>query len=737
MEKINQAILFFQKKDYATAQFLIKDVLSKDPKNFNALHLNALIYAINKNIKEATIYFERALKNFPNDKDVNFNYAKFLTDNQLYYLSIKYHQKVIELDPNNSAGYYHYAFSLMKLLKLIDAHFFIDKAILLSPNKSSYISLKGLIFLAEKKHCNALKFFNLAIKQEPNNAEFLLNKGLLFFDLQKYNRALDFYDRSIRIDPNYHDAWFNKATSLKFMSLFNESKKCLEKCIELMPNNLNTLLNLGNINEILNLNHEASECYQKALSINSNYLPASLNLANLEFKLKNYEQSLFYSNQIYKTNYRFNYSLGDYIFKKLSLCDHTNVKEAIVKLCNEPNLSNPFPILAVTDDPNLLFHAASDYCYQKKYGIGLKKNIGNKSAKSKVKIGYFSADFGDHPVNYLLDEVFELHNRDLLEIHAFSFKPLNLIQNKQTRPITATVDYAHDVSAMTDIEIVDFSKKIGIDIAIDLMGHTANSRMGIFAIGASRIQINYLGYAGSTGAKFYDYILADNYLIPDSNKNYYTEKIFNLPTCLLPRNTKLSPSINQIIQSPFPSSSIVFNCFNNSYKINPNILDVWASIFKRLGHCYFWFNFHSEIFKKNLLAEFLKRGVSQDYIYFAERLESISDHLSRYQNCDLFLDTFPYNGHTTTNDALWSGLPVVTCSGGSYASRVSGSLLCNLNLNDLITYSLRDYENKVIDLVSNKKNLREVKGRVLESRNEKVFDMRFYTENLDTFFLSL
>ena len=325
--------------------------------------------------------------------------------------------------------------------------------------------------------------------------------------------------------------------------------------------------------------------------------------------------------------------------------------------------------------------------------------------------------------------MFEEHDKSKFELYAFS---LNSSRNDEmTKRLSSAFDHFIDVSSKTNEEIVEQSRKLNIDIAIDLMGFTKLNRFEIFLQKCAPIQINYLGYSGTFGSDSMDYIVADKNLI--ENEDDFSEKIIYLPDTFMVTDLKKLKLNNKLkrIDYGLPQDAFVFCCFNKQSKFNPEIFNIWMNLLKKINNSVLWLKVSNELAKKNILSEAQKRNVSSDKIIFAEKT-NLEDHLSRYKLADLFLDTSPYGAHTTCADSLWSGLPVLTKRGGTFSSNVSSSLLSAVGLDDLIAQNNNDYENMAINFASNIENLLAVKKRLDENKkNKNLFKTKIFTKNLE------
>ncbi|MDA9802010.1 hypothetical protein N9C88_06185, partial [Candidatus Pseudothioglobus singularis] len=350
---------------------------------------------------------------------------------------------------------------------------------------------------------------------------------------------------------------------------------------------------------------------------------------------------------------------------------------------------------------------------------------------TKIRVGYFSADFKMHPVATLTAELYETHDRAQFEIHAFSFGPDT--NDEMNLRIKAGVDHFHEVRSKSDQDIALLARSLEIDIAIDLGGYTADSRTGIFAMRAAPIQVNYLGYPGTMGAKYMDYIIADQTLIPKDQRKYYTEKVVYLPDSYQANMNKLNVTKNLFSRKELglPTAGFVYCCFNNEFKITPDIFNIWMKILQSVEGSILWLFEKNADSTKNLKREAMKNGISKKRLIFAKKMP-LELHLRRIQQADLFLDTLPYNAHTTSSDALRMGLPVITCIGNSFASRVAASLLDAVKLPELITTTPNEYQSLSIELAKNPIKLKAIKDKLaLNIYKSTLFDAQLFTKNLE------
>jgi len=336
---------------------------------------------------------------------------------------------------------------------------------------------------------------------------------------------------------------------------------------------------------------------------------------------------------------------------------------------------------------------------------------------TRIRVAYLSADFHDSAMGKLLAGLFEQHDRTSFEVSAISFGPE---QNSPMRKrLKGAFEHFFDVQRESDQEIADLVRRLEVDIAVDLMGFTKNNRLNVLARRPAPIQVNYLGYPGTMGASYMDYILADPTVIPDDQRAFYRETLARVPESYFVNDNRriISERTPTRRECGLPDKGFVFCCFNNSYKITPEVFDVWMRLLKATENSVLWLFQSSSAAAANLCREAERRGVSPDRLIFALKAEA-ADHLARHRLADLVIDTLPYNAHTTACDALWVGVPVLTCIGTTFVGRVAASLLKANGLDELITQSLGEYEALALKLARDSSFLASFAERAVQNRNK-------------------
>jgi predicted O-linked N-acetylglucosamine transferase (SPINDLY family) len=687
--------------DLKNAEVAYKQILSINRRNFDATHRLAIIYAQTENHQLALEYFNKCLAINPISSEALANRAK------LY------------IDSNNSDK----------------ALFDIDKALLLSKNNPMLFLMKGNAFKNLDLLNNAIDSYNEAINIDSSLYEAYCNRGVVFKELKQYKNALNDFTISISLNPLSIESYTNRGATYIDIKMYDQAFSDLNTALELNPVFIDALYNLASLFKYLKQFDKAVDLYKTVLQLNPNHIESVINLAVSLQELSHLDEAYLFFLRALEIEPEFRFNRSTFLSIKNKLCIWDNFDEEVNIAINEVNISSkiatPFHLLGLFDRPDLHLIATENYV-AKECPLDLSLGIIEKhEINGRIRLAYYSADFHNHATSYLMAELFELHDKSKFELFAFSFGPKNM-DEMYLRNIHI-FDHFIDVTEMSDSEITILSRKLLIDIAVDLKGYTQFSRPNIFAKRCAPIQVNYLGYPGTLGAEYIDFILADKIVIPENNQYLYTEKVLYLPDCYQVNDSKRS--ISQRVFSKrevgLPDEGIVFCCFNNCYKILPTIFDVWMDVLNCVKNSVLWLLDDNPTATSNLMIEANKRGIDNQRLVFAKRLK-LDEHLARHKLADLFLDTLPYNAHTTASDALWAGLPVLTCSGQSFASRVGASLLHSLELTELITHSLEEYKSMAINLGNNPSKIESLKYKLSLNINSKpLFNSKKFAKDFE------
>ena len=672
---LQQGIQAFQDGNIDGADSILKRVIQVDTKNLPALHILGLIKASQEKYEEAASLLARAARIQPNDASIRYNLAKALTDSGSDKEALPHHKKSVELAPNNPEGWLSYGKTASNL----------------------------------GRHEDALTCYDSALKLKPDYAAAALNKGAALKELKRYEEAVVCAERALSVDPKLAEGWLNLGVALRQLKRFDEAIAHYDTALSLKSDYAEAWFNKGGILNELNRYEEAIAHWDKALSLKSNIDWLYGHFVHLKMKIGSWDNF------------------------------HEEVNNIIDKLRLHQKASPPFQILSLTDDASLLKKSSEIYGFEEYPFNPTLGKISKRPKSQKIRIAYFSSDFGNHAVSLLTAELYEIHDRSRFEVFAFSLRraPENDAINLRLRK---GFDRFVDAEDMSDLEIARLARELEIDLAIDLSGQTQFSKTGIFAYRAAPIQVNWLGYPGTSGADFIDYIVADKTIIPESHQQFYTEKVVYLPDTYMVDDSMRVPSSRVFTREEcgLPKNAFVYCCFNNGYKFNPQVLDSWSRILFKVENSILWISENNKLFKSNIVIEFEKRGINSDRIIFAQKMELMVDHLARSSLADIFLDTHPYNAHTTAMDSLKAGVPVLTLIGQSFAGRVAASLLNAIGLPELITHNQEEYEAKAIEFGLNPQTLANIKQRLASNRlTTPLFNTSRFTKNLEAAYLNM
>ncbi len=551
--------------------------------------------------------------------------------------------------------------------------------------------------------------------------------------------ALALYDQLIALDPANASAHNNRAAGLAGLGRFAEAADGYAEVERLMPTYAGAPIFHGNA--LLNLGRQADAiaCYQRALAIDPDHADAHNNMGNALRELDRLEEAVESYGRALAIRPGYRGAAGMRQHLKMQRCDWSDFDEAVAQIgalvAGGAPAATPLPRIALVDDPAL--HRLCAQMHVADYPRAAPAFQLARPEGQRIRLCYISRDFQSHPVAQLIAEVFERHDRDRFELIAFSFGPDT--GDAWRRRTAAAFDRFIDIQGMSDPQAAALAREMGVDIAIDLAGFTQRMRTPIFAHRAAPVQVNYLGYPGTLGADFIDYIVGDHVVTPPGSEPLYAERIVRLPGAYQANRgyaRPMAPAPDRAAHG-LPEHAVVYACFNSGYKITPAVFDRWTAILSQVEGSVLWLLVAHPAARANLRREAAARGIDPDRIVFAGNL-AFEAHLNRLRLADLFLDTFPYNAHTTASDALRMGLPLLTCPGQSFASRVGASLLTATGLPELIAASFDDYERLAVDLGTNPGRLKALRAKLSARLPDcALFDAAAFTRNLEQAFLAM
>lgn len=695
---------------------------------------------------QAASDFNETIRLTPTHSQAFFNLGNCYRALKNLQRALEAYEQAVELDPADLPARVNRAAILRDLGAFDRALEAYGEIIRLSPNAEAFCN-RGVCLQKMGRQAEAIEDFKRAIAISPDLAEAFCNLGIAHRNLGDLPAALSAYDRAIEIAPRMFEAYCNKGVALKEAGLIEQSIRTLQQAASIAPNHPETFGNLGVSLQKSKQFGAAIDSYTKAIELKPDYIDAHYNLALLHQELNQLESALEGFEKVLSLNPDYEYLAGTILYTRMRLCEWTNYDADLERLGNQigegQKVSPGFPAVTLLDSPSIQRRVAEIWINDQhpqnpRLGpfapLTEPASPSNQAKSRKIRLGYYSGDFYNHATSYLMAELFERHNRNEFDLIGFSFGPQ--ASDTMSKRVSDAFTEFIDVRSRTALEIAQLSRTLEIDIAVDLKGFTQGQRAGIFAYRAAPVQVNYLGYPGTMGAGYIDYLIADAQLIPPDQQIHYSEKIVYLPDSYQVNDGKRTISEQPLTRADvgLPPAGFVYCCFNNSYKITPSMLDRWCRILMAVEGSVLWLLQDNDKAANNLRIEAIHRGLSPERLVFAPRMD-LEDHLARHRLADLFLDTLPCNAHTTASDALWAGLPVLTLPGQTFAGRVAASLLTAIGMPELIAKSVQEYESIAVRLGQNSKALGALKSKLNANRlSTPLFDTKRYTEKLECAF---
>ncbi len=613
--------------------------------------------------------------------------------------AIETYGRCLQLNPNSPEIYNNLGTALDRAGRLEEAVECFRRALLLDPAYVRPLVNLGRVLRLQGRPFEALAILQRALVLSPDGPLALTNLGFVLTDIGRRGEAIQHLRRAIALEPGLAEAHHGLGRALAYSGDMTGARDSLRRAIALKPGLLDAHVLLASSLVVLQQLADALtvlEAYLRKRPDDQNALATALNCSQ-------------------------------------SMCDWAGVSRALDGLRGLPAHfahAQPFSIIGVSDDPGEHLQAAR----ARAASIARPPNLLRGPITrhdDRLRLAYVSGDFHTHATSFLIAELLELHDRSAFELFGVSFGPDD--QSPLRRRVLGAFTECLDARERSDAEIATWLAEREVDIAVDLKGYTAYARPGIFAQRPAPVQVSYLGYPGTMAAPFIDYLIADPFLIPEAEQGFYTEKIAYLPDCyqVNDRRRQVAEHAPTRAEAGLPESGFVFGCFNVSWKITAAVFDVWMRLLAAIPDSVLWLLEDNRWAVQNLRREAAARQVAPERLIFCPRADNRS-HLARHLLADLFLDTFPCNAHTTASDALWSGLPLLTCSGRTFASRVAGSLLYAAGLPELVTYSPESYQRVALELARDRDRLASLRARLTADREAlPLFDTPAFCRHLE------
>jgi predicted O-linked N-acetylglucosamine transferase (SPINDLY family) len=676
---------------------------------------------------DALASYEKALTIRPDHAPSLFNKAKALVALGEFERARTGYDAVLAVLPNHVDALTDRGNVLAALGRRAEALASFERALALNPAHVHALNNRGSLLREEGRYEEALATFERALALDPRNTATLNNRSNTLIDLERHAEAVTDFDRALAFAPDDPELLFNRACALERLHRFEDALADLDRSLATRPDSTKALHNRGNILAALKRPEDAIASYDRALVLEPDRADTLHNRGNVLTTLGRHAQAIADYQRAFALDPHHPHAFDSLSFAQLSVCNW----EAVARLApqaegvlrgNAGPASLVYPLYYFGNQAYQLT-AARAYLQANCPPVRAPLPARAASEPSRLRIAYLSSDFRFHPVATAIVELLERHDRSRFELLGVSLGRDDASEIRAR--IVRAFDAFHDVAAHGDRAIAELLRRLGVHIAVDLNGLTRGWRPGVLAHRPAPVQVLYLGYPGTTGADFVDYVLADATVLPLEQQPFFAETIVHLPDCYHPNDTtrRLSAAPDRA-ELGLPAGAFVFCCFNQSHKISAASFAVWMRLLARIDGSVLWLSHMNDCAMDNLRGAAIARGIDPARIIFAPRLDRIEDHLARHRQADLFLDTLPYNAHSTAIDALWAGLPVVTCTGSAFPGRVGASLLEAVGLPGLVTTNLEDYEALAAKLATDSPRLQAIRGTLEKNQTScPLFDI--------------
>jgi len=740
LQIFQQAVLLQDQGRLWDAEQLYQTVLMRDDRHFGSLcHLGALRLH-QRRFEDAERLFRRAVKADKHSADAHQFLGFALTGLERLNDAVRSYEKAIAIRPGFAEARNNLGYALQVLGRLGEAMAQYEKAIAIrSDYHEAHNNLGNALHLLNRSE-EAIVRYEKALEIKPDYAEAHWNLGTALRAVGRLEDAIPRYEKAIAIRPDYHEAYNSLGNTLQGLSRYDEAIAQYDKAVAVKPDYVEARINHGDALVALQREEAAIAAYDGALAVRPNGADVLTKRGEALMRLHRDAEALASFDAALAADADHDGAFDGLARSAIGTCNWPRMaklwREVPARVANG-RWFNAFSFLACSSDAALQLTCAKRFIRHEVPVCPPQLWTGGTWCNRKIKIAYVASGFHKHPTAHLTAELIEIHDRSRFEILGVSLGPDD--QSEIRARLIRAFDQFHDVRSKGDREVAALLNDMQVDIAVDRSGYIMNARPGIFAARPAPIQVNYLGFPGTLGAGFYDYILADATVLPFDRQPFYTEKIVHLPDSYQGNDSKrrIAARTPTREEAGLPTKGFVFCCFNNCYKITPPVFDIWMRLLQRFEGSVLWLFRDRATAETNLRREAAARGIDPARLVFAGRVP-LDEHLARHRLADLFLDTLPYNAHTTASDALWVGLPVVTCCGQSFAGRVAASLLRAIGMPELVTDDLEAYERLALRIASEPAVLRELGERLRRNRlSHPLFDTDRYRRHIEAAYLRM
>jgi predicted O-linked N-acetylglucosamine transferase (SPINDLY family) len=740
-EQFAQARMLHQQGKLASARRIYLQILDAQSDQFHALTAMGVLSGQSGDLQQAIQYFNRAVAAEPNNSVAHCNLGLVLGQLRQLDTALACFDRAIALDANGAVAHYCRAETCKDLGRTDDALASYDAAVAIKPGFAEAYYSRGVLLHQRARLDAAIASYDQVIRIKPDHFDAHANRALSMHSLGRPVEALAGYDRAIALRQGHAPIYLQRGNVLRELHRPEEALASYDRAIAISPDYAEAVYSRGAVLLALDRVEAAIASFDRAIAIKSDYAEAYFNRGYALRIMNRFREAAADYEVVAALAPDYEFLPGARLEANQQICDWTGIDTLVGQITagiqNDRRVSHPLILMALIDSPRLQHQAARTWV---SHACPARDSLGPitpRARAERLRIGYFSANFHEHPLPRLLAELIEIHDRSRVEVIAFALGPNTHDEVRQR--LVRSFDRFIEVQDKSSLEIAALARTLGIDIAVDLDGHTYSNRFGIFALRAAPLQVSYLGYLGTTGADYIDYIVADRTVVTAESECHFSEKIIYLPDCFQvnDRKRRIAERIFTREKLGLPSSGFVFCCLNTNYKILPTTFAAWMRILKRVPGSVLLLYGGYDAVKSNLRLHAARQEVDPQRLIFGERLQP-PEYLARYRAADLFLDTLPYNGGTTVSDALWAGLPVLTLAGQAFASRVAASLLTAIDLPELIATTQERYEELAVELALNPDRLAQTRTRLRDNRlTSPLFDTSRFARNLEAAYTAI
>ncbi len=731
----NCATVLVQVGDYDSALQMCQKGLALNKANVPLSYVSAIAKYKLRQLPESLEQFDKVLALAPNHIAAINERGSVLAEMKQYDSALASFEKALQLQPLYAEAWLNRG-NLLHALKQYDrALEAYDKAASLKPNLASVWLGRGNVARLLKRYDEALASYDKALALVPNLAGAWLGRGNVFYALKRFADAAASYDKALTFEPHLANAWLGRGNVFEAAKRYDQAIAAFDQALALGPDLASAWLGRGNVFHGLKRDDQAIASYEKALNLEPNLAEAWLGRGGVFVDLKRYDEAVASFDKALALEPDLNGAEGARLHYKMHLCDWTDLSAERQHLISSVKKgkanASPFSLIAISTSGDDQLKCAKTWVGKEYPAPPNPIWNGEIYRHDRIRVAYVSADFYLHATAHLIAGMLECHDRTRFETTGISIGPSD--DSELRNRLENGFECFLDGNPLSDDEIAHQIKQKQIDILVDLKGFTQHARAAIFSRRPAPIQVSYLGFPATMGADFIDYLVADRTVVPESHQQHFSEKIVYLPHSYQANDAKRAISEKSFLRQEMglKDDSFVFCCFNNSFKILPETFDGWVRILKQVDGSVLWLLEGAATAAENLKEEARRRGLNAERLVFAPRMPP-SDHLARHRCADLFLDTLPYNAHTTASDALWAGVPVLTQIGETFAGRVAASLLNAVGLPELVTSTNQQYEELAIDLAINREKLAALKSKLAHNRSTMpLFDTQLFTRHLE------